>query len=391
MQFDEKTFDKIVLSLLIFLISLENHGNFRLIISIAVICTYILFKPNRFIDRKLVYVVFCFWLILTLITITSYLSYLSYKNNMLGYDNIDFYLSMISKLALATSILYVSKLNKDVIKSSLLMVLKIHIYIFYLQLLVVYASGYYIDLLHPFTGESARYTWGVSVPIIGNIYRPTGLYNEPSTYGAFIICLFALKYSISSRLDRTDKLAIGSLLLSFSFATMACGLLILYFSGENKNNKIIKFSLLSMLVIGILPIILNLLSMRTSGSYDAIGIRMGLFDIIFSQQIFDIIFGSGPVGVPFEIEYLINNPNASWTKAGLPAINDNGLATFLLLKFGVIGFVLTLMYIKASTNTNSKFLCSSILLLTKIKYSSVLFIFYLIFIWLSKRIENEKN
>ncbi|HHX8512481.1 TPA: hypothetical protein ACVO12_004748 [Vibrio diabolicus] len=391
MILNEDTLKKATLALSIFFLSLENHDNSRLIIVLAILFIYFIIHPKSYLNKNILKVLFAISFLIMTISIFSHYEWLSYVSNMNNYGSIDFFGIMIFKLILIAICFYVSGLESKVLADSLKVVIAIHVSVFFFQLIVVYSTSYYIDLLQPFTGEASRYTWGVRLPIIGNTYRPTGFYNEPSTYSAFVICLFILRYHITNKIDKLDKALLSSLFLSLSFASIFCAFFLMYFIKNNKENYKLKFLLATTVVVTLIPFVIDLLVLRTSGNYDAIGMRLGLFDVIFNQSMLDIFFGSGPVGVPREIEYLVNNPGASWARQGLPALNDNGLGTFILMKFGVIGLILLLGILKFNLKSNRHFLCSLVILITKLKYTSFIFLIYIFYVFIRKNMKHSHS
>ncbi len=389
MKFGKSNLVDVLLFISIFLLSLENHGDTRLYFSTAIVIIIYFFYQNLITFKNIIYAFFLFSGTLIILSLFSSLEVLSYRSNMGNYGVDSFFVSNAVKIVLSFLMINILARETGSVGNIIKYLLLAHVFVFYTQLIVVYITGYYIDMLYLFTGEASRYTWGVSIPIIGETFRPTGMYNEPSTYSAFVLCLFLIKFSITQKIDRLDLFTILSFFLSLSFASIFYGLsllIILNFKGD----KIIKYIPLIVISSFILsPLVISMLDERTSGSYDAIGLRLELFNVLFSQSFIEILFGSGPIGVPYELEYLINNPNLSWVKNGLPALNDNGLIVFIFMKFGLIGCISLLIFMRWCLRSNRAFLYNSLILITKIKYTSALFIFYLIFMTLNKKFSSH--
>lgn len=380
----------IILIISIFLISLENHGESRLYISAALLMIVTILKKNGKVPKRFIYVISMSFFILSVISFISSFEILSYKSNLAGYGIESFLISIFLKSFLAVLFIYNIYNDRNAQLNVLKFIVLIHISAFYIQFMLVYTTGYYIDLLRPFTDEASRYTWQVTVPLIGKTYRPTGFYNEPSTYSAFVICLILIRNIITRSIDKLDLFAIFSLFASLSFASIAYGALFLLIINLRGSRALKYLPLILILIIFISPLVIDMLEARTSGDYDAIGLRAGLLEVIFSQSITEILFGNGPVGVPKEIEYLVNNPGLSWTKNGLPALNDNGLFIFIIMKFGVLGCILLLFYMKKYLHDIGEFLLHSIILMTKIKYTSAIFIMYIILLSLRKSMKDNE-
>ncbi|EJL6834786.1 hypothetical protein NMS82_003630, partial [Vibrio cholerae] len=149
--------------------------------------------------------------------------FLTYKSNMLNYGVGSFYVSNMLKICLALLVINIIFNDKQAQVKIIKGLVILHLVAFYTQFIFVYTTGYYIDLLFPFTGEASRYTWQVTVPLIGQTYRPTGFYNEPSTYSAFILCIILIRNLITERFDKLDAAAIFSLFASLSFASIIYG------------------------------------------------------------------------------------------------------------------------------------------------------------------------
>ncbi len=383
---------EVLLIFTLFLFSLEDHGEIRVYYAVFLLTAAYIFKGRLFIYGVVIRGVILFLCFLIGMTALSKINFISYRSNILGYSEIDFLFSTSIKVLVSFIFLNLTLKDKDSLLRIISSVLIIHLAIFYMQLLVVYVTGgYYIDMLEPFTGEHARYTWSVTVPFIGATFRPTGMYNEPSTYSAYILCIFLLRYLLSNRLDRVSYMTILSFFLSLSFASIFYAFLIVIIFNMNKNGLVKYFPIVFLISLALSPLLITMLEARMSGSYDAVGIRTGFFDMIFSQSIEEIVFGSGPVGVPYDIEDIVNSESQSWAKYGLPALNDNGLIVFILMKFGLLGCISLIIFLRFIFSNNRNFLLNCILLITKIKYTSVIFILYLSFVYLINRTKSATS
>lgn len=373
-----------------FLITLENHGDFRLYIAIVLIITAYIIKRHNKISEAIISSGVIFIMILSLMSLLAVFDFLTYKSNMLNYGVGSFYVSNMLKICLALLVINIIFNDKQAQVKIIKGLVILHLVAFYTQFIFVYTTGYYIDLLLPFTGEASRYTWQVTVPLIGQTYRPTGFYNEPSTYSAFILCIILIRNLITERFDKLDAAAIFSLFASLSFASIIYGGLFLLIINLRGSRALKYLPLILFFIVVMSPTMVDMLEARTSGDYDAIGLRAGLFQVIMSQSYTEILWGSGPIGVPNEIEFLVNNANVSWAKNGLPALNDNGLFIFIIMKFGVLGCILLLIYMKKHLHDVSVFLLHTIILMTKIKYTSAIFIIYIILLSLRKSMKDNE-
>ncbi|WP_323935327.1 hypothetical protein [Aeromonas caviae] len=383
---------EILLVCTLFLFSLEDHGEFRIYLASFLLMTAYLFRGQLLIHKQVIRSAILFLSFLIGLSALSKIGFFSYRSNMAGYSEIDFLFSTSIKVLISLVFLNLTLKDKDKLLRIVSIVLIIHLSIFYIQLFVVYVTGgYYIDLLSPFTGEKARYTWGVTVPFIGATFRPTGMYNEPSTYSAYILCIFLLRYLLLNKLDKISHITILSFFLSLSFASIFYAFLIIFIFNMNKNGLVKYFPIVFLLSLALSPLLISMLEARMSGNYDAVGIRTGFFDMIFNQSIEEIVFGNGPIGVPYDIEGIVNSESQSWAKNGLPALNDNGLIVFILMKFGLLGCISLIIFLRFKFSNNRNFLLNCILLITKIKYTSVIFILYLSFVYLINRTKSATS
>ncbi|MDC9524633.1 hypothetical protein PSH54_03795 [Pseudoalteromonas sp. Angola-30] len=383
------SFRNFLLIFCIFILSLENHGNIRFILCIPPVIYFIFYAFYVNFNKATLTAYIKLFLFLILISVISYLGGLSYKENMKAYSLSDFFYATSFKLLIVYFAVNTLNNKKNNLVLILNKVLAIHVTLFFVQFILVYTSGYYLDFLEPFTAETSRYTWGVSVPVIGATYRPTGFFNEPSTYLSIVFSLLCVKYYFTGFLTKVDRLVILSLFLSLSFASIAIAVIFLVLINL-KGKKIYRYlPPITVIILLIIPVVIDLYVMRTSGSYDALGIRYRLFDIAISQSWLEIMFGNGPVGVPDALSYLFRSDTISWTKEGVAAINDNGLAFFLFLKFGVIGIIAIIYCVFSRGQGMLRPLCLMLLFLTKIKFTSAVFIFILFLILITDREKSD--
>ncbi|WP_156030379.1 hypothetical protein [Chania multitudinisentens] len=215
------------------------------------------------------------------------------------------------------------------------------------------------------------------MPLIGSTFRPTGFFNEPSTYFSIVFTFVVIRYFLKERLEIIDKLALLSFFLTLSFAAVILSILFIAFLNI-KGRRLFRFlPFFFFLVILSLPFLFELFEARTSGDYDAIGIRENLFQVLFDQPFIEIVFGNGPVGVPSAIAYLYQLESTSWAKNGFAAINDNGLIIFIFMKFGLVGLFSLFYFVYLKTRSIRITLVLTLVFLTKIKLTSLMFILFI--------------
>lgn len=365
--------------MLFFLGSLENFGEKRypfMLLTLSLVFIVYTFKSKLLIDKKTTLSLVTLFLFSVLLGLLSQVEFLSYKSNI-GYDSVSFIFATAFKLICAYFIISPLKKNRTDLLSVLNATLLIHVVLFYFQLLLVYVTGIYFDPMDILLGQAQRYNSNFSLPIVGSIYRPTGFYEEPSTYSAFIVCFLACKLLLGERPDKLVGLAVISIILSFSVASIAYGVAILLYLMFFYYRSSFKYLLYLALPI-IFFCLLVVVESRINSIGSATDIRYGLLLSIFNQNYTEILFGNGILGVPTTLsEYLVSG--TLW-RAGVASLNDNGLWLFIILKFGVIGlvFLFSLMYRKVNTRLDKFFLM--IVFVTKISLLNFTFVFYLLLI-----------
>lgn len=349
-----------------------------------------------FIRKISVSLLYSFGLVLSLVIILGALSslpVLSYKQNLVNYGLSDFYISIVFKLLVAFFILALCPNNLTLI-NIIKGVLIVHLSVFYVQAAIVYLTGYYIDLLYPVTGELQRFESLFFLPWIGAVYRPTGLYVEPSTFSSFILWLLSIKILCQKNFCRFDIFVIVSSMLSLSLAAIVYGamflLLALLCSGSIKLIKKIQFVLLLLPAPFVFYEIFKARLEALGGSGESL--RENLNKLVFSQDPLTLLFGNGLLGLPAEVSDL--NSGAELWRLGIAALNDNGLWLFFIIKVGLVGLFILIIIMLLITRKKIDFIVFGILLLTKVTFFSFIFVFYfltMVYLLLKRGSNYEKN
>ncbi|KJG14828.1 hypothetical protein UB38_00390 [Photobacterium iliopiscarium] len=267
-------------------------------------------------------------------------------------------------------------------------VLILNLSMFFIQFIIVFPTGIYIDPLKLITGESSRYGSDIFVPLIGNIYRCTGFYEEPSTYAGFIVVLLASKLYLNPKVDKLVILSALSIILSFSVAAIVYGLIIIgYFLLRSKASylKYILFLLSPLLVAAIAAIAIQRL---TSLGGDAQDIRSNLNDMVFSQQLPVLIFGNGALGIMSAAAHVMNTTGAIF-RLGIASLNDNGMWLFFIIKFGFFGLATITAYLFFKSKSLLNRIMFLVIFLTKLSFLYFGFIFYLFLVFNNKAVLEE--
>lgn len=366
-------------TLLTFFIFCENLGELRytiiipiliLIISIKIISDQLIIKLY---NLKLLFIII---FIIIILGLPSHIELFPHKNNI-DYSYFQYITSMLIKIITCYIVFWSIDFKKQYAYKIIKYVLLINVTFFFLQFTIVYSTSYYIDPLLFLTGDKQRYLANFSIPIIGAIYRPTGFFEEPSTYAAFVTCLIACKLFINNKVDIVIKLSIASIFMSLSVAAIFYGFLlsiVLFF--KQKNNtffKIISFQLLPFIIL-FLSILISYRLYSLNGS--ASSIRLNLIKYIYDQSLPELLFGNGMLGVVTAFSEYMKSGNL-W-KIDVAALNDNGLWLFIIIKIGMVGLLSFMLIMKNKLlNDNFNFLIFIILLLTKLSFIYFGFIFYI--------------
>ena len=160
-----------------------------------------------------------------------------------------------------------------------------------IQHLVYYIFHFYIDvhkILTVFSSES-RY-FSTTFNNFG-IIRPTGWTLEPSNMSAIVTFSSVLYYIINKKFDSVLIAGFLTSIFTLSFASIIINLLLIFLISIKKIPRS-KFIFLIFPSIFMLSLLVYY-RMTYAIDYDAIGMRMVMVDLIFSQDIYSLLFGNG--------------------------------------------------------------------------------------------------
>lgn len=323
--------------ILIFLLSLESFGIYRLLITIPLVLYYII----KLDYTKLV--LYTYIIISLLITIDVALLVFS-SESLLHYEyfvgaifgNLFRYILVM----LSCFMLYdIQKHNPKCFYKAVYYVLVIHVSVFFFQLILYNISGYYFDPISLFTNYEQRYTSAIYGDI-GTI-RATGLFIEPSTYSAYVGALLVIYISKNRELNFLILSVILSFFLSFSTAAIVMSSLIVCFyiwqmKGLTKKVVFLLFSL----VFGIYSLQYQFSRFESSGVLDSgtFSARIDYINLLINSKWDNIVFGSGFFDLdPVIFNYIIKNETT--------AINDSSLFVYIFIRTGLVGLILYLIFL----------------------------------------------
>lgn len=329
-------------------------------------------------------------IIIALISLPSVFKIYPHMHNLVKYSYYSFVVGMMVKMFFTYSVFVFLKGDICKLEKMLKYVIIFNLSMFFLQFIVVFGTGYYIDPLKAITGEPSRYGAQIVLPVIGQIYRCTGFYEEPSTYAGFIAVLLACKLHLNPKVDKVVILGAISIILSFSVAAIGYGsIIILYFLLKSKGSylKYILF-LLSPLVVAIIAGIA--IQRLTSLGGDAQDIRSNLNTMVFTQPLPILIFGNGSLGIMPAAADVMNTTGAIF-RLGIASLNDNGIWLFFIIKFGFVGLFTILSYLFLKTKTLLNRIMLVVIFLTKLSFIYFAFVFYFFLIFNNKAVLEKDN
>ncbi|WP_146107000.1 hypothetical protein [Photobacterium aquimaris] len=322
-------------------------------------------------------------LLVALIALPSVFKIYPHMHNLVKYTYYSFVVGMMVKIFSAYSTFVFLKGDINKLEKMVKYVIIFNLSMFFLQFIVVFPTGYYIDPLRAITGEPSRYGGGMVIPVIGQVYRCTGFYEEPSTYAGFIVVLLASKLYLNPKVDKLVIIAAISIIMSFSVAAIAYGLIIIgYFLLRSKGSylKYILFLLSPLLVAAVIGIAFERLTSQGGNAQD---IRDNLNAMVFAQQLPILIFGNGALGIMPAAAGVMNSTGAIY-RLGIASLNDNGMWLFFIIKFGYVGLAIIGSYLFIKTKSTLNRIILFVIFLTKLSFLYFGFIFYFFLVFNNK-------
>lgn len=209
--------------------------------------------------------------------------------------------------------------------------LMLHVTFFSAQVMIYLAFGYYVDAcVYPFDC-TMRYAGGdfeyVHSSPIG--IRPTGLFEEPSTYATFVLILALVLYLYSRRLSLTVLLAVITSFLTFSswsfVALVFCGL----FFCKNVRSFMAVLSTGSVLFLLYFDWFWTRTFVQTYQTGQTPAVARTYVATWIMQQTIEAPFGTG-IGVLME----------KALPSDILSLYDSGVVMYFVYVFGLLGFVI---------------------------------------------------
>ncbi len=321
--------ESLLISLIFILISLHSYYSYTLSVAIFPyigLMTFYLYNRKFIIDKFL----------FTLLIFISYVFLITLFN--LNKYNIQ----IASLFALCFSAFFV--INKFDKKIDLNYIIKFyllfHAFFFWMQL-VGLLLNFHIDYIEWYTGVSQRTGTGTFEVFGGQLFRPTGLFTEPSTFFIHFAPIVAIKWLlIDKKLTISTVFFLITSLLTFSsfgFIYWILIFIIVFFeTAFIKKNIEFSFKNIFFMIVLLIPLVfiydyfmffldtkLGLVNEANSNAD-----RVGFLLYVVNQEVFRLLFG---IGFNEEsIDYIVN---------------DSGTIIYFIYKFGLISviFLLSMM------------------------------------------------
>ena len=379
----------LLVTIMLFMISLQNHGVFPWLVGFAISFIYFFLYKNKHYYTNIIALFFCIFLIALFslklfiidFDIVHPVTFESYNNNVL------FFL-LLALFSYAVSVILKDANDISVFSSAIKNVASIHMLAFILQFFVVNVTGYYIDFIFPFTGEESRYLNYFSSIVDGvQQYRVTGLYVEPSTFVGAMFALITLRL-VNNKFSYGWFELIGILCMALAFSTagmaLSLALMLLLLSQKTSTSFLKKiFKIIALFFILALMFIyfdFEKSYLKALGTYD---IRLDLLLKPFWREGLGYYLGYGPFGMETEL-YNAATDNVDGRRVA--AVHDVGTLVFLMLQFGIMGAIIYIGMLLPFRKIGYVLLIFLLFTLTKISVFHPIFIFLYIFLINNRRL-----
>ncbi len=314
-------------------------------------------------------------------------SWLAFPNNIIA-------LSIMILIALVISCVVSDPYAQEVMPGLFKWLLIAHILPFAVQFVSVYGVGYYPDFYMMLTGKESRYLEYAGSTLVGSfgLYRSTGWSVEPSNYSANMAILVTVYlYLTGLKLNKVSFAALLTIPLTFSSAAYIEFLLIvsaLLIQSLRRSAGITLSGMMVLVVVFFMAGGERYLETITGRYQMTAGSRIDLASIPFEREGELMVFGPGPFGIEKEYWY---DTQGSGEQRTLASVNDSGFPVFLLLCFGMMGFVVCFMLYKWLVIDVASFLMLTSVLLSKVSFYQPTFYFFVVLFFYATRLYAEQQ
>jgi hypothetical protein len=252
-----------------------------------------------------------------------------------------------------------------------------------LQTVTLLVSGQYIDFLKPITGEASRYLNYASVnPVF--LFRPTGLYVEPSTFAAAAGAM-AVGYILLSRAAGKAPallpvaLTMLCMLITQSAAAVVQSVVLVaaVMMTHSRRTRAWAAGFIVFIALaspGLIAAYVNSFMLKFNADS---GLRFQLLSYVYElRHGWDYLFGYGPFSVEYDL-FSLSEPKGDLGPA-IASLNDAGLLNFFVVQFGIVGLAFpVLMFLRMRKNIANLFFFG-LLMSAKLSYTAPILYFGLL-------------
>ncbi|MFU9047394.1 hypothetical protein ACNAUY_13500 [Acinetobacter tibetensis] len=387
MRVQIKNDSAIFLYLAVFFISLDSYFRLRGVVGIGFILIYLLtIKFDTYFHKRNLLPVFLMisgFVIYTLLAFLFPSLYLQIPS-----DRQDFYFKIFDRLSLIILFVLIC-FTFHRIKYELILknVALFHIYYLLTQFVLYYGIGIELDILSYFGVEQRT---DMNYNQFTTIFRPAGLYWEPSNFSAYILLLYLPYLLKNKKYTKVDYLLPLSIVLTLSSISFAIGVLTLIVM-LIKSNVIKNFRVALLALMVSIPLILfayDSQKQRFEGGLNEnvnTMLRINLIDYALKSRIDNPILLIGGVGL-YTVDKYIYDEIESPVGRTIASVQD---ATFFIFTFvitGVIGLSVLFALIYMVDGWLNRFFVL-IFMISKISFVFPIFMFFIYMVFNQREIK----
>ncbi|MFP3647118.1 hypothetical protein [Paraburkholderia sp. SIMBA_054] len=355
--------------------SLVSDGAYMQMVGVVILCLYCVSCPDLrrgLLERNTVLTI-----VATMVTITAFFLYFiaftppncapplvkSGLNNYIFLGLVTLYVACFYTIIRTEAEKAISALATLIVLNDLILLL---------QTVVLIVSKTYIDLVEPVTGEMSRYhNYENLNPVFA--FRPTGLFVEPSTFSA-VVAVMTIGYVLLSRAQNREPhflpviLSIIAMLITQSTAaTIQCAILLVAFTANRMKSTRVVIAVLFVVALVTMPSFLEAyLNSFTTKMNESSELRLALVDYIYyGRSGWDWLLGYGPFALEDSL-YRLTRTDGAFQVASL---NDAGLMQYFVVRFGMLGFLIPLLFFIRIRKDLSHLLFLAVLMSVKLSYA----------------------
>ena len=289
------------------------------------------------------------------------------------------FLVLVTLFVLCFHALVVAAPNE--LSTSLLALIVFNTVVQFAQTAYLIATDRYIDFVEPVTGEQSRFhNYENLNPVFA--YRPTGLFVEPSTFGAVVAAL-TIGYVVLSRVRHREAhffpvfLAMIAMLITQSTAAVVqCAMLVFaVLLIKGKSARVMTIILCAAALLAAPSFLHAYFSSFAMKMDESSAIRMQLLDYVYNVRTgWDWLVGYGPFTLENSL-YHLAKPGGG---AHVASLNDAGLIQYFVVRFGILGLIVPVLMFMKMQKDLPHMLFFAVIMSLKLDYSEPALFFALV-------------